>query len=351
MQYYIEREPEINQKIFENQDLREGVRGIDLSKMRSVTIFATGSSANAAHGARIYMQHILGIPVDVKEPSLAMHYDHYFNDQTLYIAISQGGHSYSVVQLVKFLQDEEVPVFVMTSDLKSPLAQISKHVIPFGMEKEEMPYVTAGYTATILLLWLIALEIAIENQKITPQNYQSERDQIQQTLELADQVIQRTNNWYAYAAHQDHLLQAERFVFISYGASYGVALEAETKFSEILHLPCHGHELEEYMHGPYLALDPKDILFLIDPAGKLTERMGLLRQFLDRHMDITYQVGMKGRAQNQDLDLQIDLPEYFAPLVMTIPFHLMSYYLSEAHQYDLTQSFYPDFDEITYSKI
>lgn len=346
---YIKKEEEINNNIIENEELLQPLSNLRKSKYRDVVIFATGSSSNAAQSAYIFMQETLQIPVYIKEPSIAMNYEREWSSDTLYLAISQGGKSYSTIELVKYLQSNSIQVFVLTSDLNSPIAEVGHDVIDLGMGIEEMPYVTAGYTATILVLWLLALEVGFKNGSLPEKAYRKHREEINKVIQLSGQIIEKTDEW--YQKNEENLIDKRRFVFIGYGASYGVAKEAETKFTEILHLPAHGHELEEYMHGPYLGLQKEDALFLIDADGKLSERMVLLRKFLNKHMDKTYLVTNGDKGQKGDLIFDFSIEENLAPLIMTIPFHLISFYISQKQGTDLTKSYYPDFDKITGSKL
>ena len=346
---YIKKEEEINNSIIENEKLLQPLSNLRKSTYRDVVIFATGSSSNAAQSAYIFMQETLQIPVYIKEPSIAMNYERKWSSDTLYLAISQGGRSYSTIELVKYLQSINIQIFVLTSDLNSPIADVGHDVIDLGMGIEEMPYVTAGYTATILVLWLLALEVGYKNGSSTDEAYKKDREEIKKVICLSSQIIETTDEW--YQKNEEDLIDKRRFVFIGYGASYGVAKEAETKFTEILHLPAHGHELEEYMHGPYLGLQKEDALFLIDANGKLSERMVLLRKFLNKHMDKTYLVTNGDKGQEGDLVFDFSINENMAPLIMTIPFHLISFYISQKQGTDLTKSYYPDFDKITGSKV
>lgn len=51
-------------------------------------------------------------------------------------------------------------VVALTSEKDSPLARVSNRVLEMGMPVEEMPYVSAGYSVTILDLILIALVLS-----------------------------------------------------------------------------------------------------------------------------------------------------------------------------------------------
>lgn len=157
MEDYIHKEPSIYKNILENRkQILEPMIKWAHSEYRAVVIFATGSSSNAAFSAQLYMSAKLGIPVYIEEPSLSGNYMLHLDKNTLYIAISQGGHSYSTIHLVKEIEKQGGTIFTITSDLTSPIAKEAKCVIGMGMEVEEMPYVTAGYSATILILNLLA---------------------------------------------------------------------------------------------------------------------------------------------------------------------------------------------------
>lgn len=346
---YIKEETSINESILKNLNLSEFIYKTKNNKYRDVVIYATGSSSNAATSAYIFMEKVLKMPVYIKEPSIAMNYETNLNKDSLYIAISQGGHSSSTIELVEQFQDKKLEIFAITSDLKSPIAEVSENLIDLAMGVEEVPYVTAGYTATILVLWLLSLEFAEANKIISPEKKIGYIEEIKQTISLADEVINTTDQW--FAKYREELLIKNRYVFIGYGSCYGVACEAETKFTELLHLAAHGHELEEYMHGPYLGLLEDDALFLIDSNGKLSQRMGRLRTFLDQHMTKNYLFTSDKEGRETDLAFDISINEDLAPLVLTIPFHLISYYISQEKGFDLTTSYYPDFDKITESKI
>ena len=346
---YILKEKEINLNILKNKDRFPG-KLFRKKVYRDVVIYATGSSSNAAWAAQLYMEKNLGIPVYIKEPSIALNYEKTWNEDSLYLAISQGGSSASTISLVEQFEKRNIEIYTVTSNLKSPIAQKSNNILDIGMGIETVPYVTAGYTAIILLLWLISLDLAKNWGKLEEEDYCRELSKIEDTIFLADSVIHQTNEW--FKVYKEEFIRKDRFVFISYGAGYGTALEAETKFMEILHKPAHGHELEEYMHGPYLGLGRNDLLILLDPNGKLKDRMKLLRKFLDRHMDKTYLITSSHTGeQTQDLSLELNIDELLSPLLLTIPIHLLTYYLSVEKGINLDESYYPEFDDITGSKI
>ena len=350
---YVALEPEYYQNILDNYQTLF-TQHIDLGKIKqlnSIVIFATGSSSNAAYGARSLMSKILKVPVYIEDPSIAANYLHYSDPNTLYFAISQGGESYSTIHLVEEFIKNNQTIYTLTSNSNSPLYKISNHVLSMGIPVEEMPYVSAGYSVTILDLILISLVIAQKKGSLNDQQFNSYLDQLQKVTHLLPKVIEQSQMWVNQYQHQFY--HAKRVTFIGYGATYGVAREGETKFTETVRNTAFGKELEEYMHGPYLGLHEDDHIVFLEPHGQLAQRANLLKVFLDKHVKYvsTIYANSSNNLKEEDLCLNVDIDELYASLFMTVPIHLLSYQVSRLKGHNLEKSTYPEFDEITSSKI
>ena len=346
MLHYIEAEPQIYADILANrQTLLSELLDDQATMYKNVVIFATGSSSNAAFAAQPYMSQQLGIPVFVEEPSFTANYMLHLQPDTLYIAISQGGHSYSTIEMVKRVQAINGRIYTITGDENSPIAKLSQHVIPLGMPIEEMPYVTAGYSATILTLMLLALELGKQDQA----SYQTNLAAIENIVTDLPRIIDAAKEWVAH--YSDVFDTVQRVIFVGYGGTYGVAREGETKITETVRITALGKEVEEYMHGPYIGLHASDHVIFIEPNGKLQERVAKLQKFLTGKVAKVVRI-TNGQVDRQD-DLGLALPtdELLAPLFMTIPIHLLAYTASARKQINLKVSAFPDFDPITNSKI
>ena len=350
---YVALEPEYYQNILDDYQTLF-TQHIDLSKIKqlnSIVIFATGSSSNAAYGARSLMSKILKVPVYIEDPSIAANYLHFSDPNTLYFAISQGGESYSTIHLVEEFIKNNQTIYTLTSNPNSPLYKVSNHVLSMGIPIEEMPYVSAGYSVTILDLILISLVIAQKNGNLNEQQFNSYLDQLQKVTHLLPKVIEQSQMW--VNQYQNQFYHAKRVIFIGYGATYGVAREGETKFTETVRNTAFGKELEEYMHGPYLGLHEDDHIVFLEPHGQLAQRANLLKVFLDKYVKnvSTIYANNSNNLKEEDLCLNVDIDELYASLFMTVPVHLLSYQVSRLKGHNLEKSTYPEFDEITSSKI
>ncbi|WP_088816149.1 MULTISPECIES: SIS domain-containing protein [Listeria] len=351
MEHYIHAEPEIYTNIMRNrkQILAEIIQ-MEHKTYHSIVIFATGSSSNAAFGAQLYMSAKLGIPVYIEEPSISGNYMLHLDKNTLYVAISQGGHSYSTIHLVEEIQKRGGTIFTVTSDVTSPIAKAAEHVIEMGMGIEEMPYVTAGYSATILILNLLALEMALATGKVTTEQYEFDLAEMQKIATKLPALITKAIKW--VDERTPEWLKANRIFFIGYGSTYGVAREGETKVTETIRITAFGKELEEYMHGPYIGLSADDYVIFLEPEGILLERADKLKEFLHGHVSRVETIYANGdKAKHGDLALDIQTEELLASLFMTVPVHLLAFKVSQEKGINLEKSAFPEFDTITKSKI
>jgi glucoselysine-6-phosphate deglycase len=348
---YVNLEQDFYSNILKNKDELYGNQFNEkvLKGISNIVIFATGSSSNAAYSALPFMSKVTGLPIYIEEPSIAANYLLNFNNDTLYFAITQGGHSYSIINLVEKFEKNGKKIFTLTSDASSPAYKVSDNVLSMGMPIEEMPYVSAGYSVTILDLMLISMRIGKILGNLSDRDEKDTLADIDGIIAKMSNIVDRSNKW--INDNISTFKDAKRLVWIGYGSTYGVSREGETKITETVGISSWGKELEEYMHGPYLGLQENDLIIFIDPNGTLEDRVENLYKFLKLHVNDVFIINSVNKKHEKDLDLNVTCNELLASLYMTIPVHLLSFELSQCKGNDLEKSAYPEFDKITASKI
>src|SRR3989442_1649171 len=63
-----------------------------------------------------------------------------------------------------------------------------------------------------------------------------------------------------------------RYWFVGGGPNAATAYEAALKMSEANHATALGFGCEQFLHGPWAALEPDDVVFLVAPPGPARER-------------------------------------------------------------------------------
>lgn len=347
---YIDRESEVLGVILNEYEaklapLKEYLANKAVNK---IMILATGSSYNAVLCAKYYFETQFGMLVEIKEPYNFTHYERVDPTTDLVIAVSQSGKSASTLEAVKKVQTQSIPVFCLTSNPASPVAQQADGVLDINTGIESVGFVTLGFSATVLNLLLIALTMAEQGGLLKPGEKEKAQADLKEIARAIPDVIDKTNAF--FTRHRQHFIEAQRFVAIGYGALVGVAKEFETKFTETVRLPSSGFELEAYMHGPYLEANPKHTLFFIE--DKLHVRSAALRDYMRPALGGAFTVTLA--AQNKDentLVLDYSVSHNFAPLLLIVPFQLLAFNIATAKGIDLSVRIFDDFDTVLKSKI
>jgi glucoselysine-6-phosphate deglycase len=316
--------------------------------VNKIMILATGSSYNAVLCAKYYFEDRFGILVDIKEPYNFTHYERLDPTTSLVIAVSQSGKSASTLEAVKKVQARHIPVFCLTSNPASPVAQQADGVLDINTGIESVGFVTLGFSATVLNLLLIALTVAEHGGQLEAGEKERALAELKDIALAIPGVIDKTNAF--IARHRQYFIGAQRFVATGYGALVGVAKEFETKFTETVRLPSSGFELEAYMHGPYLEASAKHTIFFIEDRPHA--RSAALRDYMRPALGGAFTVTLAAKSNDEDtLALDYSASHNFAPLLLIVPFQLLAFNIATAKGTDLSVRIFDDFDRVLKSKI
>lgn len=347
---YISKEHDTNLAILNNypQTLKEFKAYLSDHHNQRWVILATGSSANAIECAKYYVEHIAQIHVDIRIPFLFANYPTPLQEDELYIAVSQSGHSASTIKAAKRLNEQVC--FVMSADVNSPIVKECSNFIDLGCGEEKVDLVTMGFSATLINFMLMGLQAAYEWKRIDDEEYQKELRNIKDAILKINPSIDRCVMW--YEKNKESFLHMKELAIIGYGAGYGVSREAETKITETIHCMCHGYELEEYMHGPYLALHSKLTVFFLESDNEsLNIRLQSLKHYIDKISNHGFLISDKDYGDDRVLVLPNVANEYLMAILYVIPIQYLSYRVCADLGEDPMITPYDDFDHVLESKI
>jgi glucosamine--fructose-6-phosphate aminotransferase (isomerizing) len=185
------------------------------------------------------------------------------------------------------------------------------------VEQENSAAHTVSYTCALALLARIAADLG-------------EDDEIRHELaEIPDRValLLGQESWDDLATR---FVEAGRYWFVGGGPNTATAYEAALKMSEANHATALGMHCEQFLHGPWAALDSRDVVFVIAPPGPSYERC--LAAARGAHA-----VGAPIVAIVQDGDREIaklaaetilipPLPEPLSPILAVVPLQLFTYH-------------------------
>jgi glucoselysine-6-phosphate deglycase len=312
-------------------------------------VFATGSSYNAALSAKYYVEKWADVRMEVKEPFHFMYYDRISPHVDLAVGISQSGQSTSTIGALQRVRKETgIVTIAMASDASSAISESADATVDIGCGKERVGYVTKGFTSTVLTFMLAGLRLAEKKGLASLDQVHSELEVFRKFGTALPQIIADTETF--YERYKEDFIGAPRFTAVGYGPAAGTVKEIETKFSETIRIPTQGIELEAFMHGPYLEVNPEHRMFFLETESPVKHRLELLRDYEARITPYTYTVKLGRATDERTLGIAVSLDEFQAPLALVIPFQILAHHIAGGRGIDLTSRIYTDFGVAMKSK-
>src|SRR2546422_4160309 len=121
-----------------------------------------------------------------------------------------------------------------------------------------------------------------------------------------------------------------RYWFVGGGPNAATAYEAALKMSEANHATALGFGCEQFLHGPWAALEPDDVVFLVAPPGPARERCLAVAR-------VAREVGAPVVALAREDDREIaalatetialpEIDELLSPILTIVPLQLFIYH-------------------------
>lgn len=312
-------------------------------------VLATGSSLNAIKSAKYYMERVANLRITIEEPFNYRYYEKIDPHIDLVIGVSQSGESTSTIEAIAHIRRTyDVPTLGFTSKMESELAQSADFTVDIGCGQERVGYVTKGFTATVLTLMLTALNHGKQTGFISAEQEAAELEMFRDATSAIPAVISQTEAF--FTKFESEFVAAPRFTAIGYGPAVGTCKEIETKFQETIRVPSQGVDLEAFMHGPYLEVNPEHRIFFLETESVVKERLELLRAYEEKHTAYTYTVKFGTSNNSRTLALPDVVDEWKAPYLLAIPFQILAHHIAEAKGNKLTERIYTDFGVSVKSK-
>ena len=306
--------------------LQSGIESLDefdtffniLKTSKRVYVTGSGTSYNTALVAKYLFPKITGISVEPIMSSEMKFFDDCFNEDTTLVAISQSGESADVLNAVAFAKERNSKILSIVNTTTSSLAKASDSFIGLNCGYEVGVAATKSFTSQITILYRL-LEKFDPSQKISSQ-LNSVVDAISKILENQKPVIDISHA----------LKNINNLYILGRGVHYPIAKEGALKIKELSYIHAEGVAAGELKHGPLALMDEDTYVIVINPkddGSTYADNLSNISEIKSRGAKI---IGVSDEF-NQIYDYWIPLPtlpKLFYPLIETIPFQLMAYYLS-----------------------
>lgn len=323
---YIKDQPRALRATLENKDVfvHPFVEVFKQNRIKKIIFFGSGTSYNASLIAAHYFKQIVGIDAMGQYPTVFKNYEKadwtntLKKEEILFVGISQSGTSRSTVDVMQHAREQGYITLALTENLQSEITKHVDNVVPLLCGKELTPPETRGYTVTVLTLYLWAIETARLLGIYSGEEYHQAMKDTEVLLDNFETVITESEAW--YDRNKTTIVNSDRIYVLGYGVDYGSAIEGMLKIGEMLRIPTIGYEIEEFSHGPTMALTNRQTIIFIGSDEAEFDRMLLFRETFKKYTDRVHVITCREiDKDDRDIVFTVKTNKYLAPIMYTIP--------------------------------
>ena len=247
-------------------------------------------------------------------------------DDAVIIISHRGTKTYSFEALDVATEHGALTIAISSTD---PGPRLGPAEIKFQtVEQEKSAAFTVSYTCALAVMAQMAIELGLLAGVATASGA---RDELERVPGLMQAVLDRQQE---IAELVDRHEDRERYLFTGWGPNMAQALEVSLKIKETSFSSTEGFQVEQLLHGPFIATPSNSLLTLIAPPGPGYRRSVEIAQ---ASADIGAPVWALVQEGDEELASLVKdvmtLPavaEIWSPFVYVVPLQLLTYYLALA---------------------
>lgn len=263
---------------------------------------------------------------------------------TLVVVISQTGTSTGAIRSLGYAHSLGFRTLGITAESKSPLAEIAQHTLYLLCGLEESNAKTMGYSATLLLLMLLALALGSRKGVLDIVERDICLDELERMIQLVPEVLEQTKFFCEQTTFGEGLYD---LYVIGSGMNLGTAQEGQLKLMETMCIPTMFNDIGEFSHGMHRAINSDSSVLLIRSADN---QEGLIQQAYSSLTRITNKVWMIDTSADPTASLKClripSFPKTGSLILVTLAVQVMSVFAPEYNDLDPNRSAHDDFVQL-----
>jgi glucosamine--fructose-6-phosphate aminotransferase (isomerizing) len=300
-----------------------------LATAKRIVFVACGTSWHAALVGEYLFEDLTRIPVEVEYASEFRYRNPIIGEGDIVIAISQSGETADTLAALELAKSKGATILGICNVVGSSISRIT-HAGSYTHAGPEIGVAsTKAFTAQVTVLTLMALAIARKKGTLNEAKFR----RIITELELIPDKVAKVLKSSDYIESISKIYKdAPNALYLGRGNSFPVALEGALKLKEISYIHAEGYPAAEMKHGPIALIDEAMPVFVIATKGQSYEKVVSNIQEVKARKGKVIAIVTEGDKQVKGMaDHVIEIPdtdEHLVPLLATIPFQLLSYYIA-----------------------
>ena len=307
-----------------------------LSEVSSVHIAACGSAWHVGMAAQYILEDLAELPTRVDLASEFRYRKLLPEPNALVIVISQSGETADSLAALREAKDRGLRTLAVVNVVGSTIAREADHVLYTLAGPEIAVATTKAYSAQLIAMYALALQLAKVRGKVTEDDYVRFIDDLRSIPEKVSRILEDKERIQWFAAK---FSMAKDIFFIGRGLDYAISLEGSLKMKEISYIHSEAYAAGEMKHGTISLIEDNTLVIGVLTQGDLVEKT--LSNMAECKARGAYLMGLTsyGHYNVEDTDdFTVYVPKvdsHFIGSLAVIPLQLLGYYMSVAKGLDV----------------
>ena len=309
---------------------------ISPKNIEKIVLIGCGTAYHSCITARYWFEELTSIPIEIDVASEFRYRKTKFNQNYLYIFVSQSGETADTFAALDKCKKNNVKTCSVINVVESSIARLSDFVLPIHAGPEIGVASTKAFIGQMLVLYILAIKIAETRKDIDKLNYEKQIDELIKLPELIDRTLKCQDKTEIIAKD---FLKAKGAMFLGRVLSFPIALEGALKLKELSYLHAEGYPAGEMKHGPLALIEEGLPGVILAPKDRYFEKtISNMQEVIARGGKVILITNEKNKVISENIRFTLEIPmtsENLTPFLMTIPLQFLAYHVASLKNCDI----------------
>ena len=311
----------------------------DLQGIDRIFLVACGTSWHAALVAKYWIEHWVGIPVEVDIASEFRYRRLLISERVLTVAISQSGETADTLAGIRLAKKMGSKIITICNVVGSTMTREADGTVYTHAGPEIGVASTKAFISQLAALFLFTLYLGEQKKTIPADKIRELGQALIDIATVIETELPRLQEEIKVLV--DSYYDCRDFLFVGRGLNFPIALEGALKLKEISYIHAEGYASGELKHGPIALIDKEMPILALVPQDSVYQKSISNVEEIKARQGRLILLGTEGDSHlatiTEDVIYLPRVHEEMNPILYTIPAQLLAYEIAVRRGCDVDQ--------------
>ena len=307
------------------------------NEISSIVLIGCGTAYHSCLMAKYWFEQITTLNVTVDIASEFRYRKNRFNNETLYVFVSQSGETADTFAALDLCNKKKMKTCSVVNVVESSIARESKFVLPIHCGPEIGVASTKAFLGQMLVLYILCLKLAIMRNDINKNEYHKKIKSLFSLSKLVNQTLETESKIESLCSS---FVNIKGSMFLGRGYSFPIALEGALKLKELAYVHAEGYPAGEMKHGPLALIEEGMPVVVLAPRDEYYKKtISNMQEVIARGAKVLLITNKnKDEIHSENIWEKVEVEnttDDLLPFLITIPLQKLAYYSALKKGYDI----------------